>query len=155
MAVEIINLIDKNLKGINSTEVFKKYFEGILVEEIDDSYYLTNKVKGIGLVIDSAFIINSIHLYSGNDDTAETFRGGIPFDMEFSFGRDKIHAVLGKPIKSGGGHKILYMGYINYWDKYYFDNFSMHFQYSIDNSCIDLITIASLQLEEYFNSDLQ
>jgi len=155
MTEEITNWVDKELKEINSSKIFKRYFENISIEAIEDDNHLTNEAEGIGLVMDSVFMINSIHLYSGNDDSGQIFKGEIPFDIKFSFSRETIHAILNKPQKSGGGHEILYMGYINHWDKYYFENFSLHLQYSIDNSSIDLITIASLQLEEYFNSDLQ
>lgn len=153
MIEEIINWIDKSLKDVFDTTLFKKYFYNEEITEGVNTYYLTNKSKGIEIVTSKDSIITSIHLFSGDDGDYQAFKDDLPFKVKFSFNEDDIHEVFGKPNKSGGGHRSLYLEFIPTWDKYYFDNYSLHFQYS--KKSIEAITIASLKLEEYFNSELQ
>jgi hypothetical protein len=59
-----------------------------------------------------------------------------------------------QPDKMGGGYKDIF-GEVLLWDKYYFDTYSLHVQYSSETGCIDIITLGSLELEPYLNSVLQ
>lgn len=153
MIEEIISWIDKNLKVVCNTELFKKYFSDIEIVSGINTYYLTNKSKGFEIIISKDSIITSIHFFSGNDGSYKPFTDELPFNVKFSFNRDDIQEVFGKPNKSGGGHKSLYLDFIPFWDKYFFDSYSLRFQYSKDST--ETITIASLKLEKYLNSDLQ
>lgn len=153
MIEEIINWIDKSLKKVFDNTLFNEYFFNKEMTECGNTFYLINKSKGIELVMSNEFIITSIHLFSGEDGNYQAFKEDLPFKLKFSFTKDDIHELFGKPNKSGGGHKSLFLEFIANWDKYYFDNYSLHFQYS--KTRIEIITIASLKLEEYFNSELQ
>lgn len=155
MDLQLYNWVDKKLIEINKADTFLKYFKDIELFKGFDCYYLTNKMKGIGLVADVNYIVNTIHLYSDGYEASKEFQDPLPWNLKFFFGQDKIRGLLGKPSKSGGGEKVLYIGYINNWDKYYFDNYALHFQYSADNKKIELISISSLNLENYFNSEQQ
>ena len=154
MIEELISWIDKELKEIRTSALFLKYFrnEEIYKDEMD--YYFSNKKLGIDMVMSNNFIITTIHLFS-NTLNYEKFEGELPFNIEFSFTRTKIERIFGAPNKSGGGITALYIGFVPFWAKYYFDKYSLHFQYSVDDLSISMITIGSLGLEEYFNSELQ
>jgi hypothetical protein len=149
----LISWIDKKVTEIENDTMFKKYFKGIEIEEIEGTSFLINSESGIELVLSDVLIVHSIHLFPFNRENKE-YNGEIPFSLKFSTPRHMIREVLGEPNKSGGGHFDL-LGAVPKWDKYYFNDFSLHLQYSIDESKIDLITIASLKLEAYFNIGLQ
>ncbi len=150
--MDIINWIDKNLKEVESSSLFNNYFN---VEDLikgEDTFYLNNKREGIEIVLSKDLKISSIHLFSGDEDY-KLFTGELPFKIKFSFKREDIQAIFGRPNKTGGGHRSLYIEIIPIWDKYYFETYSLHFQYS--ETGIDTITIASLILEKEFNYGLQ
>lgn len=155
MIKEIISWIDKKLDDVSNDLMFKKYFENINLIKGEDTFYLTNESEGIELVISNSFIIDTVHIFSGNYMDAKAFKSDLPFNIKFSFSRSDVQEIFGKPNKTGGGHKALYIGYVPFWDKYYFDGYSLHFRYAEDNNSIDMVTIASLKLEEYFNSEMQ
>jgi hypothetical protein len=48
--------------------------------------------------------------------------------------RNKILSLLGAPQKTGGSNRNLLLGFINFWDKYYFPSFSIRFEYSNDDT---------------------
>lgn len=154
MIEEIINWIDKDLSKVKLTELFIKYFEGRKIVQDEMDYYLSNEEKGIEIVISTVFEINTIHLFSKYENYMQ-FEDELPFNIEFSLTKVDIRSLLGEPSRTGGGTNALYIGFVYPWDKYYFDNYTMHFQYSIDELAISIITIGSLKLEEYFNSALQ
>lgn len=156
MIGEIINWIDKELVQVNDRPIFKKYFEEQVMTEGENVFYLANKESGIEVVMPVDFVIDTIHLFSGNkQDGFKSFKGDLPFGLSFSNDMEVVRSVIGRPDKSGGGHRALYIGLVSFWDKFYFENYSLHFSYTEDCKSIEKITIASMRLEEYFNSSLQ
>ncbi|MCC6760035.1 MAG: hypothetical protein IT252_02415 [Chitinophagaceae bacterium] len=151
----IISWIDQKLENISEESIFKRYFENQSMMKGEDVFYLTNKAQGIEIVLSNSMVVTSIHLFSGENKNYQMFAGNLPFNIKFSFGRDEIHDIFGPPVKSGGGHKALYIGYIPFWEKYYFEGYSLHFEYSDECVFIKTVTLTSLNLEEYFNSHLQ
>ena len=143
----IVNWIDRELASINKTEIYKIYFTEILINEIGDSNYLTNEEKGIGIVLNKDFLIVSIHLYSGDDGVCKIFKGKLPFDVKFNYSKNEVEYKMGEPNDTGGGYSHSLFGYVTEWSKYYFENYSLHFQYSVDKTFIKLIRIASLREE--------
>jgi hypothetical protein len=152
---EITNWINKEIKDISNSSTFKKYFDNVELTNGENTFYLTTKQRGIELVLSKYLKITSIHIFAGTKKEYQKFEDRLPFEVKFSFSKEDIKKIFGKPSKSGGGHTALYIGYISLWDKYYFNGYSLHFQYSEDGTSIDAITIASLELEEYFNSEQQ
>ncbi|MEO6998854.1 MAG: hypothetical protein ABI112_12290 [Terracoccus sp.] len=150
---ELTDWIDSDLNELRKTHLFKDYFDKVEIIEGVNSKYLTNKAKGIEIVISIHYKVTSIHLFSGTVGDYRRFDQELPFNVKFSLSRKDIHEIFGTPNKSGGGVKSLYVEFILPWDKYFFEAYSIHFQYK--NETINKITIGSLKLEEYFNSELQ
>jgi hypothetical protein len=42
------------------------------------------------------------------------------------------------------------LGFVPYWDLYYYNNYSLHVQYSNTKDCIELITLESLKFKNDF-----
>lgn len=152
---EILNWIDRKIDDVSDNYLFEKYFTNDKINRIEKNFYLTNKFQGIGIVMSQNLIITSVNFYSGKLEDSQIFKEELPLNLEFSFNREGIHQRFGKPNRTGGGNTNIYLGNVPYWDKYYFDKYTLHIQYSRDCSMIDMITVGSLQLEEYFNSELQ
>lgn len=153
--VEIINWIDKELRAVKLTTLFQKYFDGIELEKIEETFYLTSKQNGIGIIINNELSVTSIRFYSENYEGCHAFKENLLYGIEFSLSKNNIREMFGIPNRSGGGHRNLYLGQMPSWDRYLFDFFSLHIQYSIGYNSIDMITLGSLSLENYFNSGLQ
>ena len=150
MIDEIVSWIGKKSNSIDSSLLFKDYFKSCQQEELENTIYLSNKTKGIELVMTSTLIITSIHLFSGNNSRNNllynSFTGKLPDNLEFSFNRENVHLLIGIPFESGGGQEVVYLGYVPFWDKYYFNNYSIHIQYSNAFESIDMLTVSSLIL---------
>jgi len=152
--MSLTNWIDKGLNDIKNESMFSKYFKGIDMQVIDETYYLLNSEAGIDIVFSNDFFIQSIHLFSGTTDDGKKYLGEIPLGLQFSMSKDIVNDLLGDPNKSGGGYTDIF-GHVPNWDKYFFEGHSLHLQYAENMSRINLITIASLSLESYFNIGLQ
>lgn len=147
---EYYNWINKRLDDLIFETEFNYFFNTIDLEEIEDSYYLTNKSKGIELVFSRDKVATSIHLFSKIDGDYNCFNEALPNGLQFSDTRQIVHTKLGKPDIKGGGISDIYMSYIHEWDKYYFQEFSLHLEYNENNNGIRILTIGSLELEFYF-----
>jgi hypothetical protein len=145
---ELTTWIDKKFEDVSKGEFFEVYFANIPFESIEDTYFLSNQLKGIDVTLTDKLIVKSIHLSSGSHSGNKQFKGELPFNLEFTMSRKMIQKLMGIPNITGGGFKDSLFGYINQWDKYLFDTFSLHLQYSNDESYIELLTIGSLEFEK-------
>jgi len=152
--MDLTNWIDKKIDDIRDTKEFNEFFFGIEMNTIDRDKYLFNADKGIDIVMSNLLMIHSIHLFSGNTPESKRFLGTTVNNINFEMNRSDVKKFLGKPNKEGGGYKDIF-GNVPSWDKYYFDTYTLHLQYSISTGRIDIITIGSLKLESYLNSALQ
>src|ERR1700754_5113173 len=126
----LTNWIDKRFDYINSEPLFKECLGEIEMEEIDGTYYLLNVEKGIDIVLSDALVVQSIHLFSGHSDSKE-YRGEIPLGLRFSMSKDIVNELLGDPNKRSSGYTDMF-GRVPSWDKYLFEDYSLHVQYIED-----------------------
>lgn len=150
----LTNWIDKKVDEIQNTKDFNCFFANVEIDTIDSGKYLFNPEKGINIVMTEFKVITSIHLFSGNTNEAKRFEGPLMHNIDFEMTQAQVRKHLGSPKRNGGGHNSLY-GRVAVWDKYHFDIYSLHFQYSALTDQIDLLTITTLKLEPYFDSSLQ
>ena len=149
----LISWIDKDLNQLRNDYTFKRYFDAIEEQKIEDSYYLVNVDSGIDTVYSLERILQSIHLFSKGDEM-RPYQGKIPFDLNFKMSQLEVIKTLGSPEKEGGGYRDIW-GKVPPWGKYIFNNYSLHVQYSEDGGNISLFTIGSLALEPYFDARRQ
>ncbi len=141
--MELLTWIDKKITEINGTLLFSKYFDTILPEEGIDVSYLFNPSAGIDIIIRKDNSIKAIHFYSGKIDGASQFKDALPFNIDFSQTREAVQVIFGKPGQSGGGEKSFLYNKTKFSDKYFFDRYDLHLQFSEIDSTIDLMTISS------------
>lgn len=153
MKNNIASWIDQPLIHIENSELFAFYFQRSLLENIDDIYFLKNEDKGIDLILNSNKIATSIHLFSKDFQNFNQFVGDIPYSLEFENSIEKVHQKLGKPDSYGGGFDHEIFGYVEKWEKYFFNDFSIHIRYSKGQGGILLITIGSLTFEKINSFD--
>lgn len=153
--MELTNWINKKLSEVENNDKFKRYFKDSIIANILERDFLINNSMGIDLILTELQIIETIHLFSADEiNGISCYEGQMPFNLNFTSSRTEVNAILGKPNRSGGGYNSI-VGHIPLWDKYYFANYTLHFQYSDQSQSIDLVTIGSLETEPYLNSDLQ
>jgi len=140
--MSISNWIGKNITEIKESFLYEKYFKTTLLEKGIDVYMLFNPLLGIDLILEENHDVKSIHLYSGKTEV-HRFSDKLPFDLKFSFSRTKTRQILGQPQKVGGGDFSFLYGIAPPWDKYCYDSFNLHLQFSEDQNEIELITIDS------------
>jgi hypothetical protein len=151
--MDLVKWIDKNIEEIKETKEYGQFFSAEMTV-IDLNRYLFNAEKGIDIVMSDSMIITAIHLFSGNTLESKRFQGVCVHDINFEMNCFNVEKILGNPNKKGGGYTDIF-GQVPRWDKYYFDTYSLHLQYSPSTDKIDLITIGSLKLEPYLNSAFQ
>jgi hypothetical protein len=152
---EFLGWIDKELKDISKTKLYYYFFGYAPIQTVDGTNYISNKEKGIELVLANEKIISTIHFFGDGRPDEKKFRETMPLNINLNCSRQQILDNFGMPNESGGGQRNLYFGTIPYWDKYFFDTYSLHFQYSDEKTKIDLVTIMSLDLEKQFNISRQ
>jgi hypothetical protein len=150
----LLNWIDKNLFEINKNQYFLTLFDSTEIQFIEDKGYLFNSIKGINTVISNKNVIQSIHLFSGKDLKNCRFKDELPNDLNFEMDIKSVLELLGFPNRNGGGYKDIF-GEVPLWNKYYFDGYVLHIQYTSFDKSIDMVTISSKYLEPYLNSNLQ
>lgn len=93
------------------------------------------------MYLEKIYLLKQYIFFSGkdNDQNASQYNDDLPQNLQFTYTREISRSILGQPQKSGGDNKI-----IPFWDKYTFDNYSLHLQFSKD-STIDLVTLISLK----------
>jgi len=141
--MHILTWLDKNVNNINQDPLFIKYFGSKSIEKGIDVYWLFNPELGIDLIMREDYFIKSIHFFSGSQNDSRQFTDPLPLDLDFSFSRKKTRALLGEPDSIGGGGFSFLYGITPPWDKYLFDNYALHLQFSESEDEIDLITIGS------------
>lgn len=88
------------------------------------------------------YLLTAVNLYSEEegDEEYRGYRNKLPHGLYFSDSRSDVHAKLGKPKKSGGGGKVNGKA-LPFWDRYQFENHSVHIKYDGSARQINLITL--------------
>jgi hypothetical protein len=148
---ELCLWIDQSLDLVSNKELYKIYFASINPTEYEDVIYISNYEKGIELVLTPEKVVISIHLFGKNTVDHGSFRGKIPFELNFSYSRKEVVEVLGIAHLNGGGHSDAFLGYINNWEKYIYPDLTLVIEYSNQYEKIEMLTISSLSLENALN----
>ncbi len=139
---------DEAVNGLDNIELFNEF----------DTLYVELPSKGILFNFSPLELVTSVFLLSSEiilntDDYKDKFiayNGKMPEELQWGMEPEDVVKTLGKPNKSGGGEQSIL--YIPVWYKYYYNNCSLHIQFSKDNKTLDMITLGSLSLEPYLNS---
>jgi hypothetical protein len=143
-SIDVTEWIDKRVNEVKQSFPFEEYFNSIDLEKGTDVLFMFNPLLGIDLILNNRSIIKSVHFYSEKDsDGIKAFKGKLPFNLEFNFSRSHSREKLGIPNQVGGGDFSFLYGITPPWDKYFYEAFNLHLQFSEDQNKIDLITIDS------------
>lgn len=137
------NWINKGLIEIEDSLFYSKYFDTIVLQEEVDGFSLFNPELGIDLMLRPDRSIKAIHLYSNSHGGAKMFKDELPFNLKFSYSQEDTRSLLGAPTMTVGGDYSIIYGTTPNWDKYVFDGYFLHLQFSNKNR-IDLVTIESV-----------
>ncbi len=119
--------------------MFFDMFYDFEIKKIEGEYYIEAFGKGIDLVFSKSTNLISIHFHRSG--IYGKYKGELPKFINFEMNRELINTHLGSSNSSGGGEFVRPYGIIPYWDKYYYGNFSLHIQYNLEMSEIELITL--------------
>ncbi|GEM_PF-6421391 len=153
MTNTIADWVGLELANISEGALFKYFFSNIHLDNVENTFYLTNPKKGIELVISEEKLVTTIHLFSGQENGYSLFNEKMPFNLSFSMSKEDLRKLFGKPNRVGGGHNALYLGYVDPWEKFYLSPYTIHVVYK--NERIAKISIGLLSMESYFDSALQ
>jgi hypothetical protein len=141
--MDINTWIDKHIDEIKTSMLFKRYFETAEREEGSDVMYLINAGMGIDLVMRPTYIVKAIHLHSGSQEGMGTFPDPLPLNLSFHSTKKEVRQCLGAPYNSGGGDSSLIYDVTPFWDKFFLNNYYIHFQYN-EHTRIELVTLESI-----------
>lgn len=142
--MDILLWVDKNINDIKQSVLFGKYFDTINMEQMEDVYFFANPEYGIDLILTAGLLVKSIHLFGERHNGIKRFPDKLLLNIDFSFSRTDVRNILGLPKETGGGGQSFLYENVPDWDKYLFQDYSLHFQYQEDAKRIDLITIGSV-----------
>ena len=145
---ELALWIDKHIDEISNSTLYEKYFSAIELDKIADEFFLENLNKGIDIVFTEKLIVRAVHLYSENFMGAKKFKDELPSNLSFDYKKKEVEKMLGKPMSSGGGHESKILGYVELWNKYYLNKYSLHLSFAEGGDRISLITLGSLKFEQ-------
>jgi hypothetical protein len=112
--------------------------KGVSIALKDELYVQSNHTK---FNKDGSLIISGIHFYSEGYEGYHAYTGKMRGDVKFGDSKEAVRNKLGEPSKSGGGNKAV--GKIwPYWDRYDFQKYSIHIQYSPEWT-VDMATLTS------------
>jgi len=102
---DLATWIDKSLEIISKKDLFKNYFLFAEMEDIEGTYFFTNRTRGIDITLSKELIVEAIHLTNDYLDY-NAFKDGLPFNLRFDLNKDDIREILGEPDSTGGGMKM-------------------------------------------------
>jgi hypothetical protein len=143
----VTDWIGKSLQSISQTALFNKYFSNTKLDNVEDVFFFENLSLGIDVTFDEDLMVNAIHLFSENYENARSFGDNLPNGLFFTDRKDEVKTKLGEADVYGGDHQSNLLGYIQYWEKYYYNNYSLHLYYSDNKRNILLVTVGRLDFE--------
>lgn len=132
-----------DLLGMTLSEITKLFGVNELgtIEQIEEDTYAEFRENGFSIVL-TGDKPSTIFLYSDGYEGYREFKHQIENDISFNTPRKKIREMLGTPTISNDSPKKSDLGDIPMWDRYEFQNHSVHFQYGMeDDSHIEMISI--------------
>jgi len=144
--MEFFKWIGRSIVEIENDELYQRYFRDIAQQKGIDVVMLFNPELCIDLILTTELTVKCVHLFSGKEDDVKRFPENLPFALNFELSKEQSRKLLGQPQKSGGGGFSFLYGTVPDWDKYLFERFSLHVQFSEDNNAIDLVTIGAVEL---------
>lgn len=97
--------------------------------------------EGIEFTFDKSEILTGVHLFSGGLDGKMGYTRELPFSVEFSDRRSDVIRKSGMSPEGSGGGDIWNEKVMPYWDRFKVDGALVHFQYSRDDTCVELVTL--------------
>jgi hypothetical protein len=112
-----------------------------LDEGLPSEYVFSLPQGGIELHCDSQRFIKTIFLYSGVHGEFARYPCVISDGFSFESSPSEIHVRLGKPTRSAPAQRLFALGERWPWDRYDYETYSIHFEYTPDASSVALLTI--------------
>lgn len=120
----MINWLNKPLSEVRSSLLFEKYFDSSTLDNVENEYFIYNPVLGIDIMLKNNLVIDAIHFYSNDHEGISGFKDELPFNVKFSYSREKVSSLFGTPNETGGGKRSFLSNKIDaVWEKYYFKDY--------------------------------
>lgn len=104
-------------------------FGGLKIEHFPDD--------GLSLYFDQRDRLSSVFFYSGRTADGSRYRGSLPEELSFEFGRGDAISKFGRPQKSGAN-----------WDTFLRDDRILHLKYADGGSSIAVINVFAWDRKE-------
>lgn len=134
-------MLGMRLDDVAKTDTVQPLMLGSKTDLIGDRLYLQMPSHGIGVDADFDGRVSTIFFYSEGMDDYRQFTGVLPEGISFGDSRSMVQGRLGKPDASGGGTVIHFFGKAPKWDRFDRKQFSLHIQYTDDESSVSLVSL--------------
>ncbi|MFM9836900.1 MAG: hypothetical protein ACKVOQ_01480 [Cyclobacteriaceae bacterium] len=135
-------LLGTSLSDLRNASLLPTYLKNLELEQVGNSYYLTNKQIGVGFVFDENRILSTIHLHGENSNGYNAYPDELPCGIDFKDNDIIVHKKTGlQEFESGGGEQLPILGKSNLWRKYYYTNCYLHLRFGNKGNII-LITLS-------------
>lgn len=137
-----VSWLSKSKNKLETDPLFQEIFSNATYRKVLDMKYLISTKNGTNAVFSLNDELVTLQLYRQGMDDYEQFKWELPHKLHFGMDRTQIRALLGKPDESKEAvkdHPML--GDIEAFDRFVFEDHSIHFRYADKSYLPNIISI--------------
>ena len=140
--MELLALLGKMIAGADVLPLMDRTVEKPIGYVLEDTSFLEFRELGVCLSAKAEDgRVCTVHLFCEPAQGYSGFAGNLPAALRHDFSRVSVRNLLGPPSLSGELGCSALLGPTNAWDRYDFQNYSLHVQYTLDETAISLVTL--------------
>lgn len=102
--------------------------------------------SGIDVTVEADHIISSV-IFSLEDGLSRgTYKGVLPSSLKRGMNSDRVHSILGRPLRSSGPMVVPFLGMTNAWDAFAWESRIVRVLYNENRSCLSQVTVMEKDL---------
>jgi hypothetical protein len=142
-----LDLLGKDIRSRLVTEFLE--IGGVTMIDLDvieDRAFIAANEQGVSIMAGPEYQIDTLHFYAEGVQGSHGYAGELPLNVHFGQKRNELLNALGKSSKSGGGRLNVKGEMIPKWDRFDFDTFSIHLQFSVPTDALELVTVMTREV---------
>ena len=126
---QLIEFLGRSWKSAKVQELANDFLDNLESSQVEDRLYYEFRKNGLALATDANMRVESVHAYSEGKDGFDRYEGELPSGLMMTDGAKDVRKKMGEPSKSGDAQYIPMLGRSATWDRYDFEEYSVHVEY--------------------------
>ncbi len=142
-----LDLLGKDIRSRLVTEFLElRGITTIDLDVIEDRAFIAAEDQGVSITAGPQYRIDTLHFYAKGVQGSQGYVGELPLNVHFGQKQDEMSGLPGKPSKTGGGRLSPRGEMIPKWERFDFDTFSVHLQFSVPEDALELVTVMDREI---------